>query len=241
MLLHDLLAESAELRPNNIAVEDAFHGSITYRDLDRLADGLRDILAKNGVNPGDRIGICAAKSIGTVAAIFGTLKAGAAYVPVDADAPGARNAVILEDCSVHSVFVESRRLADLQNEFHEQELVVVDELHVLDECADDLVLVSVTGPLAVGGSNAANENLAYILYTSGSTGKPKGVMHTHSTDLSFVNWCSEEFELDESDRFSSHAPFHFDLSILDIYVPIRDHVQWQMIGAKFLQRDQRCT
>jgi non-ribosomal peptide synthetase component F len=64
-------------------------------------------------------------------------------------------------------------------------------------------------------------DLAYILYTSGSTGKPKGVMLSHENAVSFVDWCSEVFEPDANDRFSSHAPFHFDLSILDIHVSLK--------------------
>ncbi|PYS38253.1 MAG: D-alanine--poly(phosphoribitol) ligase, partial [Acidobacteria bacterium] len=61
------------------------------------------------------------------------------------------------------------------------------------------------------------DDLAYILYTSGSTGKPKGVMLSHRNGTSFVNWCIDTFQPRRSDRFSSHAPLHFDLSILDIY------------------------
>jgi acyl-coenzyme A synthetase/AMP-(fatty) acid ligase len=63
------------------------------------------------------------------------------------------------------------------------------------------------------------DDLAYILYTSGSTGTPKGVVHTHASAVSFVNWCEETFHPTSSDRFSSHAPFHFDLPILDLYLP----------------------
>ena len=66
--------------------------------------------------------------------------------------------------------------------------------------------------------DAGPGDLAYILYTSGSTGRPKGVMLSHENAVSFVDWCSETFEPQSDDRFSSHAPFHFDLSILDIYV-----------------------
>jgi amino acid adenylation domain-containing protein len=68
---------------------------------------------------------------------------------------------------------------------------------------------------------SAPDDLAYVLYTSGSTGKPKGVMLSQRNACSFVEWCSREFEPRAEDRFSSHAPFHFDLSILDLYVPIR--------------------
>ncbi|MSU20346.1 MAG: D-alanine--poly(phosphoribitol) ligase, partial [Pedosphaera sp.] len=64
-------------------------------------------------------------------------------------------------------------------------------------------------------------DLAYILYTSGSTGRPKGVMLSHGNAACFIDWCSDVFQPNESDRFSSHAPFHFDLSILDIYVSLK--------------------
>jgi amino acid adenylation domain-containing protein len=63
--------------------------------------------------------------------------------------------------------------------------------------------------------------LAYILYTSGSTGRPKGVMLSHGNAACFIDWCSDLFQPNEDDRFSSHAPFHFDLSILDIYVSLK--------------------
>jgi non-ribosomal peptide synthetase component F len=65
------------------------------------------------------------------------------------------------------------------------------------------------------------DRLAYILYTSGSTGRPKGVMLSHANAGCFVDWCSDVFQPCEEDRFSSHAPFHFDLSILDIYVALK--------------------
>jgi non-ribosomal peptide synthetase component F len=73
-------------------------------------------------------------------------------------------------------------------------------------------------------------DLAYILYTSGSTGKPKGVMLSHENAVSFVDWCSESFAPTAADRFSSHAPFHFDLSILDIHVCLKHGATLVLIG-----------
>jgi amino acid adenylation domain-containing protein len=79
------------------------------------------------------------------------------------------------------------------------------------------------GPAAPVAANVASEpdDLAYILYTSGSTGKPKGVMLTHGSAQVFVDWCSAAFAPTPDDRFSNHAPFHFDLSVLDIYTPLK--------------------
>jgi acyl-coenzyme A synthetase/AMP-(fatty) acid ligase len=74
------------------------------------------------------------------------------------------------------------------------------------------------------------DGLAYILYTSGSTGKPKGVTLTQDNAMSFVDWCSDVFLPTPDDRFSSHAPFHFDLSILDIYVPLKHGAALHLIS-----------
>src|SRR4051812_3258497 len=106
MLLHQLIDRSARTWPHNPAVEDEGNGTITYGELAELSDRLRDRLRQAGVQPGDRVGIYLRKSIDAVAAIFGILKTGASYVPVDASAPAARNAYILTDCSVRAVVVE---------------------------------------------------------------------------------------------------------------------------------------
>ena len=61
------------------------------------------------------------------------------------------------------------------------------------------------------------DDLAYILYTSGSTGRPKGVCISHGNAIAFVDWAVDALAARETDRFASHAPFHFDLSVLDLY------------------------
>ena len=101
----------------------------------------------------------------------------------------------------------------------ETALEIVHEIAVAGTKPADIV-IAVCKPKGIAKTLTPPSNLAYILYTSGSTGKPKGVMLSHANATCFVDWCSESFAPTAADRFSSHAPFHFDLSIFDIYVSL---------------------
>jgi len=219
--LEELLRHSASHFPDNVAVQDPDRCALTYRELVAAADAIRTSLENAGVRAGDRVGICAGKSVGTVAAIFGILSAKGAYVPVDATAPAERSAGIFDNCAVRAIVTTDKGLAALNAARSAPPFKVSDRISI--PRAADLDLVVAARDAADSTPDAAKppEGLAYILYTSGSTGKPKGVMHSHATALAFIDWCSEEFKPTSSDRFSSHASFHFDLSILDLYVPIK--------------------
>lgn len=238
--LHELLDSAARRTPGAVAVEEpdgaqTTGGAVTYCQLAELSDRVRDRLRSLGVRPGDRVGLYMRKSIDGLAVIFGALKAGAAYVPVDPQAPPSRNAYILNDCSVRAVVME-RRLEAHWREAIEQlgptpQTILVDGVGggrgLAAALADD------SAPVSASSSNAsAPTELAYILYTSGSTGKPKGVMLSKANAMSYVDWCSDVFEPSASDRFSSHAPFHFDLSILDIYVPLKHGATLVLVGEE---------
>ena len=226
LALHQLLDLSANRFPDRVAVEESEAGAITYANLSALSDRLRDRLCHLGIQPGDRVGICMRKSADAIASLFGIMKAGAAYVPVDPTAPASRNAYIFQNCSVKAVLVEEQRAAALADEF--QGLDVRPELIVLGGTGAGAPLAKALDQLeasdgapALSSAGPDSSRLAYILYTSGSTGKPKGVMLSHGNATCFVDWCSGVLEPSEHDRFSSHAPIHFDLSILDIFVCIK--------------------
>jgi amino acid adenylation domain-containing protein len=220
--LHELFTTAAARAPQAVAVVEPGAGEITYGALDRLSDRLRDRMAALGVARGDRVGLFMRKGIDTVAALLGALKAGAAYVPVDPGAPPARGAYILHNCAVKAVLVDADRAQALRGEL--AALGAAPALPVVDRDAGaglkaTLDAADAAQPAApVATVRSGPDDLAYILYTSGSTGKPKGVMLSHRNAVSFVDWCSEAFAPTAADRFSSHAPFHFDLSILDIHV-----------------------
>jgi amino acid adenylation domain-containing protein len=220
--LHRYLTDSAQQAPRATAVVEPGVGSMDYGDLDRLSDQMRERLIATGVTRGDRVGLFLPKSIDALVAIFGALKAGAAYVPVDPGAPAARGAYILGDCAVKVVVVAAAHAEKLGAELAElgamPQLIVIDDV---GRAGAGIRAVLVDNPAPLGNVASADNDLAYILYTSGSTGKPKGVMLSHQNATSFVEWCSETFGPSADDRFSSHAPFHFDLSIFDIYLCIK--------------------
>ena len=101
--LADYREASAGRYPDRVAVVDGSGGSLTYQGLNELADRVAASLIRHGIGPGDRVGVVAPKTVRTVAALFGIMKARAAYVPVDYTAPAARNATILADCQVKAV------------------------------------------------------------------------------------------------------------------------------------------
>jgi amino acid adenylation domain-containing protein len=232
------LAESARVRGDHPAVVDPGVGSISYAELDELSNSLSDRLRRMGVGPGDRVGLYLRKSIDAVASIFGVLKAGAAYVPVDPGAPAERNTYILHDCGARAVVLER----DVAKGFEEAlarlgaaspPCLVLDGTRAGASLREALARAHADDPAPRGAAIApAPDWLAYILYTSGSTGRPKGVMLTHRNAAAFVDWCSSVFEPRPGDRFSSHAPFHFDLSVLDLYVPLKHGATLVLVGAE---------
>jgi L-proline---[L-prolyl-carrier protein] ligase len=202
--LPELLARAARERPDHPAI--VADRTLSYGGLDDLASRVAGALIHAGVRPGDRVAVCAPKSARVVASLYGVMRAGAAYVPIDPASPTPRAAHIANDCGVAALVADRERLDRLWPELPAG-VVGLD----LDE-ADTLPPFAETAAAPNGP-----EDLAYILYTSGSTGSPKGVMLSHRNARSFVDWAVGELRLTGDDRFSSHAPFHFDLSVFDLY------------------------
>lgn len=233
--LTDLLDQSASQFPDKVAVSVPGGPAVTFGELKTLADRLRDRLWRVGVRPGDRVGFRLHKSIDSVVAAFGIMKAGAAYVPVDAESPATRGAFILNDCAVTAIITESALAPALEQEL--AGLAASPHIIAVDPKVDGVPIRKLLDDLdtespapSVPTPPIGPDDIAYILYTSGSTGNPKGVVLTHRNAASFIDWVSDMFAPTSADTFSSHAPFHFDLSILDIYVAIKHGARLVLIG-----------
>jgi L-proline---[L-prolyl-carrier protein] ligase len=207
-LLPDMLAEGLARNPDGPAVREP-GAQITYRELDQLTHRIAWALLQRGVEPGDRVVIWLPKSINAVAAMQAVLRIGAAYVPVDPLSPVPRARQVITDCDpIVCVTERERAAAGLSPAGPVRMLLLGEGARAFDEPRPGAPLPTPQG---------SEDSLAYILYTSGSTGRPKGVCISHRNALAFVEWALAELEPEPSDRLSSHAPFHFDLSVFDLY------------------------
>lgn len=227
-LLTHLLERSARRFPGKPAV--LFGESVlSYAELDRLSTRLADVLIENGLQRGDRVGIWMPKSIASIVSIHGILKAGGVYVPIDPGAPAARARYIVEDCGIQLLvsvpgFLEHVR--EMLDGTKAAPAVILAEQGPLEPGDFPVRVVPYEAVLSHAATEApanatVSTDLAYILYTSGSTGTPKGVMISHLNALNFVRWACDEFRVTHEDVLSNHAPYHFDLTIFDVFAAMK--------------------
>lgn len=222
--LKSLLRLSAEKHPHRPALLAPGREPVAYAQVYETALELAHFLAAQGVRTGHRVGFCLPKSALSVYAIFGIMENGAAYVPLDSEAPESRNQYILEDCQACGL-ITSPGLAQQY-----ADALGANVRERLDIPGLPLVWLGLQHPAAK--PLAIPAQLAYILYTSGSTGLPKGVLITQQNALCFVEWAGDEFGITENDVFSSIAPFHFDLSVFDLFTAMRHGASVLLIDAQ---------
>jgi amino acid adenylation domain-containing protein len=233
-LLQGLLTEAAARHPRRPAVASG-GCELTYQELDRLSNKVARALLGLGVAPGDRVGLLAPKSAASVIGIYGALKAGACYVPLDPKAPAQRLAYAVRDSGI-SVIVADETTAPQAAALVQRPggvVLVVANSHgsqlgeeaAVGRAPGAAILpwtaVAAESEVSLPQERAIETDLAYILYTSGSTGTPKGVMISHRNSLGFVEWAAVAAGLSDQDRVCSPAPLHFDLSVFDIFASCR--------------------
>lgn len=226
--LAEVLLQGVVRNPDGVAIREQ-RGEITYRALNGLVDRLANALLGLGVGTGDRVAIRLPKSIEAIAAMQAALRVGAVYVPIDPAGPIARGQLLLAD---------SRPAACITSRAWGGSLAGVPTLLADDDAPPGERFGSLPAPGDPPRSLAGGDDLAYILFTSGSTGRPKGVCTSHRNALAFVEWACRALRPTAQDRFANHAPLHFDLSVLDVYVAFAAGATVALIpdDASFLPR-----
>ncbi len=191
---------------------------LTYAQLDERANRLAHHLAARGVGPEARVALCLERTAEMVVAVLATMKAGAAYVPLDPAHPPERLAYVLEDSGAALALTESHlaeRLGD-----------VVPLVELDAERADVAARPASPPEVAVGPGN-----LAYAIYTSGSTGRPKGVLVEHGSLAGFVHAMRVRPGISPDDVLLAVTTLAFDIAGLDVFLPLT-------VGARVVLADR---
>jgi amino acid adenylation domain-containing protein len=212
--LHGLFEAQAARTPDAVAVV-CEREMVTYAQLEARANRLARRLVSMGAGAESRIGLCLERGVEMVVAILGTLKAGAAYLPLDPAYPPARLHHMLADAGV-AVLLTQERLLDALPE-HAARVLCLD-------CEDAALERESAEPLSV---SVDGEQAAYVIYTSGSTGLPKGVVVPHGAICNHMRWMQRRFPLGAADAVLQKTPFSFDASVWEFHAPL-------MAGARLV-------
>ncbi|MFC4526773.1 amino acid adenylation domain-containing protein [Dyella halodurans] len=196
--VHDLFADVAQQCPSRVAIEAA-DGTVSYAELEARANRIAAGLAAAGVTAGATVALLLDRSAEAIAVILGILKAGAAYLPLDANHPAERLAFTINDAQAALVIAP----ADAQ-------------------ALPGIKAARVTAAQLDAGAPAHDlpaldgESLAYVMYTSGSTGTPKGAQIMHRSIIRLVRDVSY-VDFGDAPRMLHAAPLGFDASTLEIW------------------------
>ncbi len=232
-LLSHLIPQVATARPDAIAAvcDDR---RLTWAELDGRVGRLAAALDQLSVTSGDRVGVYLHKSLESLVAVHGVLRAGAAYVPIDPMAPVELVASIIADCGIEVLVTHEHRRAGIErcdspsglravigldrpieNGLTAPQGTTPRPVEPITMSWADVAGMDPTDPTAV-----AADDLAYVMYTSGSTGPPKGIMHTHRSGLRYARMAADLYQLGPNDRVANFSPLHFDMSTFEIFAGV---------------------
>ncbi|MEP9324372.1 non-ribosomal peptide synthetase [Paraburkholderia phymatum] len=198
--------------PDAIAVDfidaNEVRTRLTYRELDDRANRVAAALLNAGVKADSVVALYVERSIEMVVALFGVLKAGAAYLPVDPDYPAERVAYLLDDARPAVILTQSSLHARVVDSIGDTDAQVwrVDELDA--------------GSVPDSSVDVHPDQLAYLIYTSGSTGRPKGAGNTHRALANRIAWMQGAYRLTPRDVVLHKTPFGFDVSVWEFVWPL---------------------
>lgn len=228
-LLHHAFHQCVMKQPSAPAIIFEGRGVTTYKELNNKANMFCAAIEKiipTTASGHTLIGVLSNVNPGSIASVFGILKAGRAYVPVDTLYSAAQLENMLEETGMTTLIADRFMLEkhyEVLIHSHLKALIIFGDdstAKIYSLQAGELTLTHdglTYDPDCLKTGNPPSDSLAYVLHTSGSTGTPKGIMLSHRNALTFVRWMQKEFHVTPQDRVISRAPLKFDLSVFDIF------------------------
>jgi amino acid adenylation domain-containing protein len=198
-IVNQSLDQHCSNMPDQIAVRCGSQ-DVSYADLDRRSNDIAAALKAKGVSEGDQVGICMGRSADLVAGILAILSLGAAFVPLDPEFPVTRLTHIVEKTNLVCVLTDDAAP------------------HLPAPCLEAANVAE--GAAAVGKTTVSDDQLAYIMHTSGSTGEPKGVKVSVGNLENLLRSMQSQFRLNENDRLLAVTTIAFDISVLELLLPL---------------------
>lgn len=202
--LLEFFEENAKLYPDKTAISGE-NFELSYSELNKRANQFARYINDREIKKNSIIPVVLRRSDQLMIAIYGVVKAGHAYLPIDPDYPKSRIDYIMEDCNAPLMVCAS---SDFENKI----CITVDYSALDNYSGEDLEV------------KPSPSDLAYVIYTSGSTGKPKGVMIEHHSIVNRLVWMQKAYPLYSEDMLLHKTPISFDVSLWELF-------WWGMYGA----------
>jgi len=202
--IHSYFEEQVRQSPERIALVDQ-DKQWTYAELDQRASRVAGYLMDHGVAENELIGIFVERSAEMIVSILAILKAGAAYMPIDADFPPDRITYMLEESGTR---------------------ILLTQQHLMEKVCFTGAVIDVQTAEARGDERAADrvnvseQALCYVIYTSGSTGKPKGVMISHKAVVNLLEGICERIDFSPGKSIIVLTTISFDIFVLETLIPL---------------------
>jgi len=205
--IHQLFESRVANNPETLAI--VCQGKeLTYQELNQKANQVAHYLQSLGIGKGSFVGLYLERSVTMVVGLFGIIKTGAAYVPLDLGNPQPRQAFILEDAGISVLLTQTSLLEKIPSQI-ENSICLDRDWHTIEQFSQE------NCPCELESSD-----LALIVYTSGSTGKPKGVMVTHGNLSHYANSMHMALEVTSDDIYLHRGQVALIASARQLLMPL---------------------
>ncbi len=204
--VYDLFKQQLLKTPDKLAInyKDI---SLSYKELNTLANLIASNLKNRSIHPGDTICLAFANSIEFVASILATQKLGLCYIPIDVNYPNERIQYIVNNSNAKLILTHKNTLKTIKINKNFLLRISLDDFDYQNESLNF-------------DYDLKENDLAYIIYTSGSTGNPKGVKISHKSLSNYICWAIKQYVHDEKTNFPLFSSIAFDLTVTSIYTPL---------------------